>query len=267
MQYQNFGPYSLNPIKAEPAERGPSPYQVATGSGIPPGGFSPHYRVEQGSPSPQPSVSLQPYGGICGQPSPGRTPSPIQYTAPLGVTQYNILPTHLQHQQQQQQQQQQQLQQQYSIPPQFQHTQQHQFAMQPQMMLNRVNQEQAESAFLPLDNPGIQMPMEGSAGVSSMLNLDNQQCNFELGSLNQLDSADLAMFDDNLSQNLSSNLSLSDIRISQVEASRTTITEPVNMGGGNGNNMTDSFTRLTTNTIQDICSLNNMYNPTRDNTG
>lgn len=85
------------------------------------------------------------------------------------------------------------------------------------------------------------------AGLSSVLDLDSQE-------LTQLDSAELAglnLFDANLSENLSNNLSLSDIKTDTHHVKEDVAQE----------NMTDSFTRLTTATIDNICNLNNMYKP------
>lgn len=84
-----------------------------------------------------------------------------------------------------------------------------------------------------------------AAGLSSVLDLDSQE-------LTQLHSAELAglnLFDVNLSENLSNNLSLSDVKAD--------ITKQEELQ----ENMTDSFTRLTTATIDNICNLNNMYRP------
>lgn len=81
------------------------------------------------------------------------------------------------------------------------------------------------------------------AGLSSVLDLDSRE-------LTQLNSAELAgymnLYDGNLSENLSNNLSLSDVRTNAVQQDE------------NHENMTDSFTRLTTATIDSICNLNNM---------
>lgn len=36
------------------------------------------------------------------------------------------------------------------------------------------------------------------------------------------------------------------------------------MNNGESSSMTDSFTRLTNTTIQELCTLNSIYNPTKD---
>lgn len=76
-------------------------------------------------------------------------------------------------------------------------------------------------------------------GLSSVLDLDSKE-------LRELNSAELAglnslnLLDANLSENLTNNLSLNDV---------------------GQESMTDSFTRLTTATINNICNLNDIYKP------
>ncbi|XP_018326789.1 embryonic polarity protein dorsal isoform X3 [Agrilus planipennis] len=82
-----------------------------------------------------------------------------------------------------------------------------------------------------------------NSGLSNLLDLDSQQT--ELRQL-ELNSSDLKFFDTNtLSENLSNNLSLSDV-----------------LPPDNNQNMTDSLTRLTNNTIDSICQLNELCKPT-----
>lgn len=82
-------------------------------------------------------------------------------------------------------------------------------------------------------------------GETSYLDMDSALCNIG-ASLDRLDSKDLAeleVLDGNLSENLSSNLTLSETKQKPV---------PMN------ENMTDSLTRLATSAINEICSYD-MY--------
>lgn len=85
-------------------------------------------------------------------------------------------------------------------------------------------------------------------GGNTMLDMDSQQYSLELN-LGNLDSAELTrmamMTDANLSENLSSNLTLDDkVTKSSMECDQ--------------NNMTDSFTRVANNVIQELVSLGDM---------
>lgn len=83
------------------------------------------------------------------------------------------------------------------------------------------------------------MNIDSASGLSSLLDLDSQQ--LRQINLNSGELATLNMFDtNNLSENLSNNLSL-------MDAPR------------NDQNMTDSLTRLANTTIENICNLNEMY--------
>lgn len=84
-------------------------------------------------------------------------------------------------------------------------------------------------------------------GLSSVLNLDSKEL---LTELNSAELAGLNLYDANLSENLTNNLSLSDIK-----------TDMFKNDDQAQENMTDSFTRLTTATIDNICNLNSMYKP------
>lgn len=86
----------------------------------------------------------------------------------------------------------------------------------------------------------------GHTGLSNILNLDSQ----ELTQLNSAELAGLNAFD--LSENLSNNLSLSDIKVDLPRQD------------DGQENMTDSFTRLTNSTIDNLCTLNKMYKPNID---
>lgn len=98
-----------------------------------------------------------------------------------------------------------------------------------------------------------------ATNVTNILSMDNTQYNLDL-SLPQLDSTELADLDISLSENLSSGLSISDS--TKPETSKGINAEPSNIE--ESNNMTDSFTRIANNTIQELYTLNNMYKPTRE---
>ncbi|XP_066594292.1 embryonic polarity protein dorsal-like isoform X2 [Prorops nasuta] len=87
------------------------------------------------------------------------------------------------------------------------------------------------------------------AGPSNIMDLDNQQDHFDL---NQLDSAELAMFDTELSENLSSGLSLTD----KTEFDGF-VAGQVSVPAGNINN-SNNFMGLSDNTAQDLSSLNDL---------
>ncbi|KAF5302274.1 hypothetical protein FQA39_LY10313 [Lamprigera yunnana] len=83
------------------------------------------------------------------------------------------------------------------------------------------------------------------SGLSSLLDLDSQQMELKQINLNSGELATLNMFDThNLSENLSHNLSLSDMNVIRNDV-----------------NMTDSFTQLANNVINSICQLNDMSKP------
>lgn len=218
--------YNFNIIKAEPLER-VSPFGAAAASGP----SFPLYSVGTTSPQPQPPMqTLRP------QLSPGRTPSPMEYSPynpaliqPQLSPQYQN--THVMQQPTTSANVQQFLYPHDQLPAQGQE----------QLILNRVTANY-QGELQTIDN--------SAADVTSVLDMDSQQYSFDL-SLNQLDSAELAAFGTALSENLSSGLSISDS--SKPETSKGE--EPVNM--------TDSFTRLTNNTIQELCTLNSIYKPAR----
>ncbi|XP_043519475.1 proto-oncogene c-Rel-like isoform X2 [Frieseomelitta varia] len=233
--------YNFNIVKSEPKEN-ISPYGNPVGSG----GSFPLYSMGTTSPRPQSSMqTLRP------QVSPGRI-SPIEYNP------YN--PALIQSQ----------------SSPQYQSTNNHivprltetyaqqqfpyvhdmlQIQPQEQLVLNRVTSNYHEE-FQSLDNTAGEVK---GADVTSVLDMDSQQYSFD-SSLIQLDSAELAAFGTALSENLSSGLFISDSPKS--ETSKAANAEPSNIE--ESSNMTDSFTRITNNTIQELCTLNNMYKPTRE---
>ena len=120
-------------------------------------------------------------------------------------------------------------------------------------MLNRVT-----SNYQGLETLGNAVGGVDGTDVTSVLDMDSQQYSFDC--LNQLDSAELAAFGTALSENLSSGLSISDS--SKPEMSKGMNAEMSNVE--ESNNMTDSFTRITNSTIQELCTLNSMYKTTRE---
>lgn len=94
----------------------------------------------------------------------------------------------------------------------------------------------------------IQLPLKEEID-GNIMNIDNQQCSSMELSLSRLDSKDLvelSMLDaGNLSENLSNCLTLSD-------------SKPLYSSKANGESMTDSLTKLTSNTLNDLCTLNKL---------
>ncbi|XP_043274771.1 embryonic polarity protein dorsal-like isoform X2 [Venturia canescens] len=219
--------YNFNLVKPEPMDNALSPY-----GGCMAGATSPLYPVGNSSP-PLPSLSAQ---SLRPRLSPRRTPSPMDcmtYNIPSMQPQPNL-----------------------QIP--YLETQNPQPILQssagseiPHQMAYDQQQPRATATV----EAGLGLEPLMNAADNNVLDLDSQQYSFDM-SLNQLDSAELAIFGTALSENLSSGLSISDpVKVKGV-------------GGNNGegnNSMTDSFTRLTTNTIQEICTLNSMYKPPADN--
>ncbi|KZC09124.1 hypothetical protein WN55_11588, partial [Dufourea novaeangliae] len=230
--------YNFNIIKPEPIDR-ISPY----GGPVTSGGSFPLYSM--GTNSPQSTIqTLRP------QVSPGRTPSPMEYNPynshliqPQLSPQYQPTSSHV-------------VQQQPSAVTRIQHFPYVHDTLpgqpQEQLILNRVTSNYQE--LQALDNAGG----VGGTDVTSVLDMDSQQYSFDL-SLNQLDSAELAAFGTALSENLSSGLSISDSN--KPETSKGINQEASTVG--ESSNMTDSFTRITNSTIQELCTLNSMYKPTR----
>ncbi|RZB54393.1 dorsal, partial [Asbolus verrucosus] len=81
--------------------------------------------------------------------------------------------------------------------------------------------------------------LESASGISSLLNLDSHQMELKPIDLN---SGDLNMFENNLSETFTQNLSLTDVN-----------------GGRHDQNMTDSLTRLANNALDNICQGNEIY--------
>ncbi|KAK2580701.1 hypothetical protein KPH14_011331 [Odynerus spinipes] len=219
--------YNFNLLKLEPVEPGP----LYGGSIASPGSLS-LYSVDATSPQPN-MQTLRP------QVSPGRTPSPMEYnpyTPPLMQPQ---------------------------LSPQYQPSSSN-MTQPPSVGLNVQQQYQ----FLQQNNPhGSEQLMLNQvtsehdvANLLSIHNAGNLQYSFDLG-LNQLDLAEIADFGTTLSENLSSGLSIS-------ESTKPETNEHANLeahGMEESNNMTDSFTKLTNTTIQELRNLNNMYKTTTNN--
>ncbi|XP_017877915.1 proto-oncogene c-Rel isoform X3 [Ceratina calcarata] len=216
--------YNFNIVKPEPIDT-MSPY----GGNIASGGAFPSYPM--GTNFPQPPSTMQ---TLRSQLSPRRTPSPLEYSPynpgliqPQLSPQYQPPGSHIVQQSSMQQQ-----------FPYIQNTLQMQ--QQEQILLNSVTPPYHND--FPLNNDGTD--------VTSVLDMDSQQYSFDL---NQLDSAELAAFGTALSENLSTGLSISES--TKPETNKGANAEP--------SNMTDSFTRITNNTIQELCNLNDMYKSTR----
>nr|CAD7410837.1 unnamed protein product [Timema poppensis] len=98
-------------------------------------------------------------------------------------------------------------------------------------------------------------------GEGSILDLDSHQ--YSLGQLDSAELANLSLFDGNLSENLSGNLTLENPP-PELKQEQTTQQQQQQQNDVQQENMTDSFTRLTTTTLEDICKLNSMYKGGRD---
>ncbi|GLV39989.1 dorsal [Carabus blaptoides fortunei] len=202
-------------VKIEPRDTSPSPYggQMYGGSG-----FSPVYNP-QGGTSSQPQY-LFPVDNLA-----GRTPSP------LDAQNYAFPPSNFPN----------------ITPPPPMNIQSPAITTSMNWNVANVTDDQAGPFNTAAEASNAMNVVDSAgAGLSSVLDLDSQE-------LTQLDSAELAglnLFDANLSENLSNNLSLSDIK-----------TDTHHKEDMAQENMTDSFTRLTTATIDNICNLNNMYKP------
>ncbi|XP_071647614.1 dorsal protein isoform X2 [Temnothorax longispinosus] len=220
-------PISYNIVKAEPAEQ----MLPFGGPGTSTGGFTRLQPVRSSSQSHSSMQTLRP------QVSPGRTPSPMEYSS------YN--PSLIQ---QQYQPNIQSLMQQPNMPittdvqqfsyqtqlPQPDQSQLHQ--PEPNLlMLNKVTPNQGE--LQPLNNIG-------TTGAACLLDMDSQQYNFDWN------SGDLADFGANLSANLSTGLSISDSI--QPEANNT-----------EENAMNDRISWIN----QELSDLNKMLKTKRENNG
>ncbi|KAL6447394.1 hypothetical protein ACFW04_001538 [Cataglyphis niger] len=212
-------PISFNIIKAEPAGR-ISPFTGPASAG--------NFDLQSVTSSLQPHNSMQ---ALRPQVSPGRTPSPMEYTT------YN--PSLVQQQYQPNIQ---------PIMPNvsamtdvqaFSYVDQLQLQSEPNLlMLNRVTSE----------NQGDSQPANNieTAGAPCLLDMDSQQFNFDWN------SADLADFGANLSANLSTGLSISD-----------SIQPEVGSNIEERNSMTERITWIN----QELSALNKILKPNRENDG
>ncbi|XP_070166000.1 dorsal protein isoform X2 [Polyergus mexicanus] len=214
-------PISFNIVKAEPAGR-ISPFRGPASTSV--GNFG----LQSVRLSSQPHSSIH---ALKPQVSPGRTPSPMEYSTynPSLVQQHyqpNIQPimpnmsatTDIQA---------------------FSYVDQLQLQSEPNLlMLNRVTSE----------NQGGSQPVNNieTAGAPCLLDMDSQQFNFDWN------SADLADFGANLSANLSTGLSISDSIQPEVESN---VEER--------NSMTDRITWIN----QELSALNKILKPNRENDG
>ncbi|XP_046820608.1 embryonic polarity protein dorsal-like isoform X4 [Vespa crabro] len=233
MQYFNI-------IKPEPMEAVPPFGGIVTTKGS----FSLH---SMGTSS-QPQSNMQ---TLRPQVSPGRTPSPMEYnpyTSPVmqphlspqyqpstsNVTQQPSVGIH--------------------VPQQCSFLQENNLQDAEQLIaLNKITSEQQNTGLQPIYNNDNLEKIDMTTGLS----IDSQQY-FDL-SLNSADLAEFSVFDNTLSTNLLSGLSIS-------EYTKDGTSENANLEAncvGDNNTMTDSYTNLTKNTIQELCSLNDIYKPTR----
>ncbi|XP_034950477.1 proto-oncogene c-Rel isoform X2 [Chelonus insularis] len=220
-------PYNFN-VKPEPMD------SMLYSNNIPHGGSSPMYHIPVASPlSPSNVQTLRPIN------SPHRTPSPLDCMS------YNNMPN---------------LQPQQNLTVPYQSPGHLSPNLQPQLMYD--NQPLVLNRITP--EPQQDLGFHENLGASSVLDLDSNQYSFDmnqLDSLNPLNSADLAVLGNALSENFSSGLSISDSN--KAQAKETAQNSTAN-NAGEGTSMTDSFTRLTNTTIQELCTLNSLYNPMKE---
>ncbi|XP_031785072.1 embryonic polarity protein dorsal isoform X2 [Nasonia vitripennis] len=113
-------------------------------------------------------------------------------------------------------------------------------------MVANIAPEPPKSNFLLGDASIISDAIGNAINIGNVMDDNQPQQDFPDLSFSQLDNVDL------------NSLNISDIvkeAVNGTEAAGNTVDET---------GMTDSFTKLTRNTIQELCSLNNMYKPTRD---
>ncbi|XP_043580138.1 uncharacterized protein LOC122566650 [Bombus pyrosoma] len=131
-----------------------------------------------------------------------------------------------------------------------------QVQLQERLILYRITSNY-NGGFQSLDDAADEVK---EAGNTSILNMDNRH-NFDL-SLDQLDSAELADFETALSEHLSSGLSISDFIT--LETNKETNAGPSNT---EQNNTADNFTSIINNAIQELCTLDNMYESMSETNG
>nr|CAD7261383.1 unnamed protein product [Timema shepardi] len=116
----------------------------------------------------------------------------------------------------------------------------------------------AISGFLEHSSMNIPPPAVSSVagsvnpGEGSILDLDSHQ--YSLGQLDSAELANLSLFDGNLSENLSANLT-SENPPPELKQEQTTQQQQQQQNDVQQENMTDSFTRLTTTTLEDIYNI------------
>ncbi|KAL2722145.1 proto-oncogene c-Rel-like isoform X6 [Vespula maculifrons] len=232
MQYFNI-------IKPEPTEAVPPFGGIVTSTGS--------YSLHPIGTSPQPQSNVQ---TLRPQLSPGRTPSPMEYnpySSPVmqpqlspqyqpsssNVTQQPSIGIH--------------------VPQQYSFLQNNLQDAEQLIALNKITSEQQNTGLQPIYNDDNLAKIDVATG----LGIDGQQY-FDLN-LNSADLAEFPVFDTTLSTNLLSGLSIS-------EYTKDEASEHANLEANcveDNNIMTDSYTNLTKNTIQELCSLNDIYKPTR----
>ncbi|KAK0178886.1 hypothetical protein PV327_007729 [Microctonus hyperodae] len=222
--------YNFNVVKPEPMDA------MLYGGSMSVGGTSPLASVKDSCPS-SPRQTLRPIH------SPGqRTPSPISYmTSHVGAMQLQP-PQDLIYQNQ--------------LSPGNASSNFLSNAVANPIILSRVTPDPPESIKI--------QQLVDTDGANSILDLDSNQFSFDMNQLdnfNPLNSAELAVFGTALSENLSRGLSISESNKAQ---SVKEISGDAPMNIGESSSMTDSFTRLTNTTIQELCTLNSIYNPTKD---
>ncbi|XP_071439667.1 proto-oncogene c-Rel-like isoform X2 [Hetaerina americana] len=266
--------FPMNPVKCEPVET--SPYRYGQGGLSPmyPGIPSPvprmaDYPMKSQQPSPSGLAPVSPMGGM---PSPGQRASPMGAPFPPGVVAIGDQGIYGMQQ-----------------PPNRRDA--------PQACLGAATnpfsgqQRQAGGSTMLMDGPAMGVEHQN---FSLELNLDSGDL---AGMEMRLSESSMALFDANLSENLSSHLTLSDAeggqRSSVMQACGLLQQMPVYgqqellqhregqcglqtkervqtertegdgaVGGPVQQNMTDSFTSQIKTTIEDICTLNDMYKGT-----
>ncbi|KAK0092060.1 hypothetical protein PV326_002295 [Microctonus aethiopoides] len=222
--------YNFNVVKPEPMDT------MLYGGSMSVGGTSPLASLKDSCPS-SPRQTLRPIH------SPGhRTPSPISYmTSHVGAMQLQP-PQDLIYQNQ--------------LSPGNASVNFPSDAVANPIILSRVTPDPSEPIKL--------QQLVDTDGANSILDLDSNQFSFDMNQLdnfNPLNSAELAVFGTALSDNFSNGLSISEPNKAQPVKE---LSDDTAMNLGESSSMTDSFTRLTNTTIQELCTLNSIYNPTKD---
>ncbi|KAL2733736.1 proto-oncogene c-Rel-like isoform X6 [Vespula squamosa] len=234
MQYFNI-------IKPEPTEAVPPFGGVVT--------TTRSYSLHPMGTSPQPQSNVQ---MLRPQLSPGRTPSPMEYNPYASpVMQPQLSPQY--------QPSSSNMTQQPSVgihvPQQCPFLQENNLQDADQLItLNKVTSEQQNTGLQPIYNDDNLEKIDVATG----LGIDGQQY-FNL-SLNSADLAEFPVFDTTFSTNLLSGLSISEY--TKDDGASENVNLEANCVEDN-NIMTDSYTNLTKNTIQELYNLNDIYKPNR----